>query len=360
MDYKYAVFIGRFQPFHNGHLQVIQRGLEIAENVLVLVGSANAAASPKNPWSYDDRMRMIYESTLVHPEVRDRRVAIRPLRDYYYNENIWLADIQAKVEEFAHVGEPVCLIGSYKDASSYYLRLFPQWEFQAVQTEPLNATDIRNDIFEAGVGNGLTDWEGKIPLDGQEKAYHVVQNAPVPTGTKQYLDWWITTKTFGDLAGEYRYIKEYKAQWAQSPYPPTFVTTDAVVTCSGHVLVVKRKINPGKGLFALPGGFIKENQFIQDSMLRELREETNIRIDKLILESEIEAEKVFDHPDRSQRGRTISHAYHVKLKSGRLPEVTAADDAAEVMWMPLWDVVKNEHLFFEDHAHIINYFVSQS
>ena len=162
------------------------------------------------------------------------------------------------------------------------------------------------------------------------------------------------------MCKEWDYINSYKASWASAPFPPMFVTTDAVVVQSGHVLVVERKHNPGKGLFAVPGGFVKENQKIEDSMLRELKEETRIRVDNQILRSEIVASKVFDHPLRSLRGRTISHGYYIKLKDGPLPEVRADDDASRAFWMPLMDVARYEDRFFEDHAHIITYFVGLS
>lgn len=357
MDYKVAVFIGRFQPFHNGHLQVIEHGLQIAERVIVLVGSATAASSPKNPFTYEERKTMILGAS-VKDTSRYNRVIVQPLRDYYYNENAWLADIQAQIDRHTIAGDPVVLIGSYKDRSSYYLKLFPQWEFSAAKTDPLNATDFRNALYEL-VPNKLRDWEGKVYVGpGGPNFYHATFGIPVPHNVKIFLSDWVKTKHFGDMAAEYAYVRDYKAQWANSPYPPTFVTTDAVVTCSGHVLVIKRKINPGKGLYALPGGFLREDEFIEDGMLRELREETGIRTDKLILQSSIVGERVFDHPDRSLRGRTISHGFHIKLKDGELPEVSANDDAAEVMWMSLWDVVANESSFFEDHAHIINYFTT--
>lgn len=350
MEYRLAVFIGRFQPFHKGHEQMIQYGLSIADKVLVLVGSAGAAPSPKNPWSFEQRRVMIWSSFEMN-----QRVEIRPLRDYYYSHDSWIADVQAKVSEFTKAGDTVALIGTYKDGSSYYLNSFPQWEFQTAPTVAINATDLRESLFEA-VTTPLRDWERKVVLDATH--HDAVAKATVPNAVKDFLSEWQKTSAYGDLASEYHYVKDYKAQWANSPYPPTFVTTDAVVTCSGHVLVIKRKINPGKGLYALPGGFLRPSEHILDGMIRELREETAIRVDKLILRSSIVGSKVFDHPDRSLRGRTISHGYHIKLRDGELPEISANDDAAEVLWMPLWDVIANERNFFEDHAHIVHYFVS--
>ena len=58
-QYDLAVYIGRFQPFHNGHLSVINKAEKLADKVLVLVGSANASPSIRNPFTYDERWEMI-------------------------------------------------------------------------------------------------------------------------------------------------------------------------------------------------------------------------------------------------------------------------------------------------------------
>lgn len=357
MDYKHAVFVGRFQPFHDGHLQVIERGLEIAENVIVIVGSAHAAPSPKNPFTFEERKKMILDS-IGEPnyERPGNRIKVFGVRDYYYNIDAWLMDIQAKIDSVTTPGEQIALIGQFRDASSYYLKLFPQWDHIPIETDSLNATEIRNTLLRQVPALG--DWEGKVPEgEARDRLHGLIENMSVSDSTKGFLDKWVDTKRFMDMAKEYRYILTYKNSWKDAPFTPTFNTVDACVTTSGHVLVVQRKTNPGKGLYALPGGFLKPDEFIQDGAIRELKEETGIRVDKLILNSSIVSDHVFDHPDRSLRGRTISHGFHLKLKDGNLPEVKGNDDASEAFWMPLWDVVKNEEKFFEDHAHIINYFV---
>jgi cytidyltransferase-like protein len=53
--YKVALFIGRFQPFHKGHLYSLEKCLEIAESVIVGVGSSQDSGTENNPWSYDVR-----------------------------------------------------------------------------------------------------------------------------------------------------------------------------------------------------------------------------------------------------------------------------------------------------------------
>ncbi len=348
MDYRYAVFIGRFQPFHNGHLQAIEHGLKIAEQVIVVVGSSQAAASVKNPFSFDVRRSLIELSV---PKEHRTRVHVVGVRDYYYNEEAWLADVQAKTDQFILEGDSVALLGTYKDESSYYLRSFPQWDFSAVPDGmKMHASSIRDSLLGKDI---RTDWEGK-PSPPPKFVGYLRESVPEPVAA--HLDSWIRTAEYANLNKEWYHYHEYRLQWVGTPFPPTFVTVDAIVVCSGHVLVVRRKFAPGKGLWALPGGFIKANEHIQTACIRELKEETGIRVDKLILESSIAASHVFDHPDRSLRGRTVSHGFYIKLKNGKLPEVRGGDDAEKAIWMPLADAILNERLFFEDHVHILQYF----
>ena len=123
--------------------------------------------------------------------------------------------------------------------------------------------------------------------------------------------------------------------------------------------MVKRKFNPGKGLYALPGGFIGQQEKLEDSMLRELKEETKIKVDKPILRRSIKEVKVFDHPNRSERGRTITHAHLIDLGEGPLPFVKGADDAEEARWILIADLYRMEEELYEDHSDIIQHMTAR-
>lgn len=356
-DYKHAVFIGRFQPFHNGHLNVLSKSLEIAEQVLILIGSCNSASNIKNPFTYEERVQMI--CSVLSAEQKSR-VKFIPVPDYYNNNNYWITEVQNKVSQFIENDASTALVGFYKDASSYYLNLFPQWDFvQLEQKEMLNATDVREILFS----------RAQKPLD--YNIYHTdndlnsLENKSyfkmVPT---QIINWMVKnyflTKKYNNHCQEHYFIKQYKKQWETAPFSPIFVTTDCVVLCSGHVLVIERGFNPGKGQLALPGGFIKQNETLEDSAIRELREETNINIAKPVLKNSIAETKVFDYPNRSLRGRTITHGFYIPLTQKELPKVEAGDDANKAFWMSLSEVAKLEERFFEDHFHILNYFAKRN
>jgi bifunctional NMN adenylyltransferase/nudix hydrolase len=131
-----------------------------------------------------------------------------------------------------------------------------------------------------------------------------------------------------------------------------------VLVKSGHVLLVRRKVNPGKGQLALPGGFLNPGETLEQSAIRELREETSIKTPTGELKKYLSESRTFDYPERSMRGRTITHAFHIKMPTGGdLPSVSGADDADKAFWMPLGDLHLHEGNFFEDHLHIIDWFI---
>src|SRR3954447_25228920 len=85
--YDYLVFIGRFQPLHNGHVHVINRALSSGAKVIVLVGSANVACSPRNPFTYDERRDMILDAA-ARGEISGGadRLIVQPVGDFSYND----------------------------------------------------------------------------------------------------------------------------------------------------------------------------------------------------------------------------------------------------------------------------------
>lgn len=114
-------------------------------------------------------------------------------------------------------------------------------------------------------------------------------------------------------------------------YPRPALTVDLVILtreARPRVLLIRRKSPPFAGKWALPGGFVDENEPLETAARRELAEETGVSI------AGFEQLYTFGDPDRDPRGWTVSVAYVARVKRG---DVTprAADDAAEVGWFPL-------------------------
>lgn len=349
----YAVFIGRFQPFHVGHRRVISEALSVAKKVIVLVGSAHQPRSIVNPFTYEERTQMITSSFRYRG---DDRLIIRPIVDYPYDDDRWVSQVQEVVEQaivddisentdnvtlHGAADRSITLIGYCKDSTSYYLKKFPMWDSVAIERPSVvdglmvSATDIRRSLFSLDFGYAMFAIEKMLSPEVQG----IIARS---------------RSTINVLAEEYAAIEQYKQSWSSAPWPPTFVTTDAVVVQSGHVLVVERSGFPGKGQIALPGGFIGHNERLLDGCIRELKEETRIKVPVPVLRGSLVSTQVFDHPGRSTRGRTITHGFYFRLTDQtELPKVKGSDDAARAFWLQLSDLENNRSVFYEDHLSII-------
>jgi 8-oxo-dGTP diphosphatase len=129
-------------------------------------------------------------------------------------------------------------------------------------------------------------------------------------------------------------------------FPQPMVTVDCVVfrldVRDLKVLLIQRGVEPFKSRWALPGGFVRMDESLDDAALRELKEEAGV--------SHVFLEQLytFGDPDRDPRGRVITVAYYalVKLSDHR---VRATTDASEAAWFSVWDTPR---LAF-DHGEIL-------
>ena len=131
------------------------------------------------------------------------------------------------------------------------------------------------------------------------------------------------------------------------PYARPAVTADVVLFAmrAGElvVLLIRRRHEPFEGAWALPGGFVDENEPLETAALRELEEETGVK------GVAVEQLGAFGEPGRDPRGHTVSVAY-VGFPGEEVPTVTAGDDAAEAQWYPVDSLP--EKLAF-DHRSIV-------
>lgn len=331
--FEYCVCIGRFQPFHNAHYELVKEALSLADKVIIVIGSANKAPNLVNPFTAVQREEII-RAALTEEELG--RVIFTHMRDHWYTQNRWLTEVQQVIYDLTDGADDskICNIGEAVNEG-----YFPQWKYFEMRNldRMPHATVIRGLYFT------------------RDNAY----KSHLPASVAEYLEKFESTKTFKNLKDEYDFVKNYRAAWNGAPFPPTFVTTDCVVIKSGHVLTVRRKGSPGRGLIALPGGFLNQKETIQDGALRELKEETGIKVSREALENALVEQKVFDFPERSLRGRTITHAFLINLGEGALPQVKGSDDADKAWWMSLSDLATREDQFFEDHFHIISHFINK-
>jgi bifunctional NMN adenylyltransferase/nudix hydrolase len=342
-----CVFAGRFRPFHAGHHFVVKAALDAGQYVFVIVGSINEPINFRNPFTFGEVREMIRAS--LSPEEADR-VFILGIEDQDTDIK-WVTAVQAVVAKQIsqlHLGNnpAISLIGYSKDASSYYLKLFPHWGAIEVKdgNPDIDATAIRGSLYSAD----------KPALELQ----HLHENDKfVPHGTYWFLREWVHSSEFERLRAEYFFMTEYLSQFSQEPYPRFFTAADACVIQAGHVLLVRRGQMPGEGLWALPGGHVGMHESFKDAAIRELIEETGIDAQPATLRLLTRGEKLLDNPWRSTRMRTVSVAYGIYLEGTSLPAVEGKDDANCARWWPIDEVTRE--MLFEDHFNVIAHFANQ-
>jgi len=131
-------------------------------------------------------------------------------------------------------------------------------------------------------------------------------------------------------------------------YPRPMVTVDCVLLREAQralqVLLVERRSPPYKGLWALPGGFVRMNESLEAAVVRELAEETGIKDLSFLIQL-----GAYGQPGRDPRGRDISVAFIGIIPGGAHPP-KAGSDAAAAVWLPVEELP--EHMAF-DHATIL-------
>lgn len=135
----------------------------------------------------------------------------------------------------------------------------------------------------------------------------------------------------------------------QENLSPVKVAVDAIVFGYSKnegvsVLLIKRKYPPFKNNWAIPGGFILEDESLEEAVQRELLEETGIKVNYL------EQLYSFGEPKRDPRQRIISIAYFVLVKSSLFQQLRASTDAEEAQW---FNINKLPLLAF-DHKQILH------
>lgn len=107
------------------------------------------------------------------------------------------------------------------------------------------------------------------------------------------------------------------------------LAVDGVVFRNDSILLVKRRNEPFKGLWALPGGFVEYGEKVEDSVVREVFEETGLktRVDKVV--------GVYSDPGRDPRGHIVSVVFLLDVVSGVLK---GGDDASEARFFKLNDL----------------------
>ena len=320
-----AVIIGSFQPFHNGHVDLVKEALTKNDRVSIIAFTEKA--SIHSPWSPVELWNMITLSLTDHID----RIDVSFIDNLKYDDSTFYINL---INEIKKTKNPVLWTKDYSN-TEYNLVLrtkLPIEKYEDLSTKDFKSSDIRN-LFISGEPQLIED-----------KVHPEVFNYLINLRNEK-------ASKFIDLYNDFHFSEAYKK--TSSKYDPIYMTADAVVTqYDGKVLLVTRGKNPGMNKLALPGGFLDKNERLEIAAIRELIEETKINIPFHELKNKIIANKVFDDPKRSLRGRVITNAFHFDLSSyGNSIKVEGADDAKKADWYDIRYL--NEEIMFEDHYEIL-------
>lgn len=327
------VYMGRFQPFHNGHLDVLNQIKAVMtqdDRLMILIGSADEDGV-RNPLKCEDRADMI--SKILDEHFKDYKASICRVNNSAYDWQEFGVQVQKKIAESDVIIENVCLVGF--EYIKEYADLIGCNYFVAQENLKVHATDIRKALV-----SGDADF--------------IKANIPACI----FKDLWSHREDFIKIAEtQEKYRKDTNCKYAT-----VFKTVDNVVVAGGHVLMINRKDN---GKLALPGGFQDPTEKAEAGARRELMEETGLNI------NDVKPERVerFDEPYRDPRcsefinAETTAFLWKIPMDYKKCPNgvmersfpvVKGADDALDAMWVPLNTLKLIPNLSFHaDHKKII-------
>lgn len=314
--YDLMLVIGRFQPFCDKHRAAIESMASLADRVQVVILGEDMPRSARYPFTADERVAMLsaagYDAVAV-PEVLTAEERL------------------AQVEALAGSALTVLL----------------PFDADYKSEVPVSAV-VPIDMVEAASESVRTAWLERRSFDD------------VSDVTRQIMADVAASPAFAALTEEQAYIDKYKRDWAAAPYAPVFVTVDTLIRHDGKVLLIKRGGLPGRGRWALPGGFLDKGETLFEAALRELHEETGLRLLPADGRARLQGQRVFDQPERSARGRTVTHAFFFDLSGLDLSEIVAGDDAAAAKWTGVDCALNMRKHMFEDHYLILDYFLRKA
>lgn len=313
--FTYGVYVGRFQPPHRAHLAVMREALAHVGTLVIVLGSARAARSEKNPFTTEERRELV-AGALRDEGLPVERVRFTEVRDLW-DMDAWADAVRAAVRTVTGPDRDVVLVGHDKDASTTYLRAFPEWAFVPTTVRsPLSATRVRDAWYT---------------LDMETVARDVTPSVAAALGA------FARTPDFDTLRAEHGWLRERQATW-RGEVPPTTLAAHLLVTNGDRVLLTRRTDLPGRGLLTLPGGPLQPGRTLWASLTRHALEQWGLDLPGRAPGEPL----VFDHPDRVPGCREVALVYDLLLEGG-----------GQAYWFALADVLARPERFFADHYRLL-------
>jgi len=149
--YKVALFIGRFQPFHNGHLYSLLKCLEIADKVTIVVAKSNISGTQNDPWDYRLRKMMVCEVVRANG-MQDKIQRICSCPDNP-SDKVWLSELKKRAGKFDVV----------VSNNEWVLSIMKGVGYQVFESGLYNRDELEGVKIRAMMRSGDEKWKSRVP-----------------------------------------------------------------------------------------------------------------------------------------------------------------------------------------------------
>lgn len=151
-----GVYVGRFQPFHLGHLDAIKRVLDEVEEIVVVIGSAQYSHNVNNPFTAGERLVMV-RNALEEAEVDFARVWVVPVPDVHLHM-MWVAAVEGYTPKFQIVYSNEALTRRLFMESGYKIKGIPFFERQFYSSTIVREKMLVDDSWKTLVPKSVADF----------------------------------------------------------------------------------------------------------------------------------------------------------------------------------------------------------
>ncbi len=153
--YKVALFIGRFQPFHMGHLWEVEEAEKLADAVVVGIGSSNVSGTADNPWDYETRKKMIEQAT-YNSGIMIREIIAIP--DTPSDEE-WVKNVEFSIFNFQFSKKDVVVLGN----NEWVNELLEKAGFAVHRSGFYNRDELEGVQIRKMIREGSKEWKRRVP-----------------------------------------------------------------------------------------------------------------------------------------------------------------------------------------------------
>lgn len=160
---KIALYLGRFQPMHKGHLEVIKRILKRHDELIIVIGSAQAKREHQNPLSAKERKDLVKKVLEGHNDVgTEKKISVKELKDTSSNQR-WIKDLEKFSFDVIYTSNPLVEILSLKSS------LKKNKDYEIINTKKLLGLSPKSKVSATQVRKLISQekklWKRKVPKE---------------------------------------------------------------------------------------------------------------------------------------------------------------------------------------------------